>query len=60
VNKTATTANKVNSPSTVVNNIKYLLKKPAKGGIPAMENKQITKVTAKIGEVLEIDHNREI
>jgi hypothetical protein len=53
-------ANIVNSPSTAVNKIKYLLRKPAKGGIPAIENKDMTKVKAKIGDVREIVHNLEI
>jgi hypothetical protein len=50
----------VKPPSTAVNNTKYLLKNPANGGIPAIENKQITKVIANTGDVLDIVHNLEI
>jgi hypothetical protein len=37
-----------------------LLKNPANGGIPAIENKHTTKVIANTGDVLDIVHNLDI
>jgi hypothetical protein len=47
-------------PSTAVNKIIYLLKNPANGGIPAIENNVIMNVNDNIGEDLEIVHKLEI